>query len=127
MRKLENVARGGKGRREVSGLGGRCFYALLPRLVSLCAELLRFFSFSPLSISVLFCFCVFFQLVILGCAVWSDCVSKREFFIPSGNYETWAACQVMFPHSKIALSYLLNDEDRDEVLNRATVANTTAR
>lgn len=42
---------------------------------------------------------------------------------PSGQYETWAACQVLLPHCRVVLSYLSNDKDKDEVLNRVEIAN----
>lgn len=41
---------------------------------------------------------------------------------PSGEYEAWAACQVLLPLSRTVLSYLLDNEDKNEVVNRATIA-----
>ncbi|KAI9766297.1 MAG: hypothetical protein M1839_004928 [Geoglossum umbratile] len=43
---------------------------------------------------------------------------------PSGEYKTWTDCQVLLPHSKEVMTYVLNDVD--EVLNRATIADHTA-
>jgi tetratricopeptide (TPR) repeat protein len=43
---------------------------------------------------------------------------------PSGEHETWSACQVLLPHSRKPLSYL--SHDTEEMLHRATVANNTA-
>jgi hypothetical protein len=44
---------------------------------------------------------------------------------PSGEYETWTDCQALLPHSKEVMTYVLSDAD--EVLNRATIADHTAR
>ena len=45
---------------------------------------------------------------------------------PNGQFETWPACQILFPHAEMVLSSPSNDEDRDELLNRATIAENTA-
>ncbi|KAH8689250.1 hypothetical protein GQ44DRAFT_637548 [Phaeosphaeriaceae sp. PMI808] len=44
---------------------------------------------------------------------------------PSGQYETWAACRVLLPHARKVLSYASGN--KEEVLDRATTANNTAR
>lgn len=36
---------------------------------------------------------------------------KFGYSFASGEYETWAACQVLLPHSKIILSDLSYDEN----------------
>lgn len=56
-----------------------------------------------------------------------ESVRKVAVTFPSGQYETWAACQLLLPHSKMVLSYLANNEDKDEVLNRSMIAKNTAR
>lgn len=43
---------------------------------------------------------------------------------PSGEYETWTDCQVLLPHSKEVMTYVLND--KDGVLNWAKIADHTA-
>jgi tetratricopeptide (TPR) repeat protein len=50
-------------------------------------------------------------------------VMARAF--PSGELETWTDCQVLLPHSKEVLSYVLS-EDKDEVLYWASVARNTS-
>ncbi len=42
---------------------------------------------------------------------------------PDGQYETWATCQVLLPHSKEIMNYMLNDEE--DVLNWAKIACNT--
>ncbi|OCK73870.1 hypothetical protein K432DRAFT_220962, partial [Lepidopterella palustris CBS 459.81] len=43
---------------------------------------------------------------------------------PSGQYETWAICQVLLPHSRKVLTYVSDDDE--ERLDLATIANNTA-
>ncbi|KAF2195868.1 hypothetical protein K469DRAFT_20131 [Zopfia rhizophila CBS 207.26] len=39
---------------------------------------------------------------------------------PSGDYKTWADCQVLIPHAREAISYVTGDED--DMLNKAKIA-----
>lgn len=47
---------------------------------------------------------------------------------PSGDYESWTACQLLLPHSNMVLGYLSNEENEDEdiVLNWAEIADNMA-
>ena len=42
---------------------------------------------------------------------------------PSGDYETWADCQVLLPHAREAISHVTGDEE--DVLNQAKIAFST--
>jgi len=47
-----------------------------------------------------------------------------ELTFPSGEHGTWAACQMLLPHSRMILAFFSNNEN--EVLYRAKVAHRTA-
>ncbi|KAH7130945.1 hypothetical protein EDB81DRAFT_129655 [Dactylonectria macrodidyma] len=46
---------------------------------------------------------------------------------PSGHYTTWKDCEDLLPHAKAVVNYAPDQQDRDELLQRAKVANNAGR
>ena len=59
-------------------------------------------------------------------SVWQRAALRiRAAAFPSGQHETWAACQTLLPHSTKVLGYS-TEKDDEARMNRATIATNTA-